>query len=116
MVWAQRKSFCRECLTKPAKPVGRVGYMTAVMGQGSWVMGARTPFMVMRQGSGGCWASTFSLWAGPSRWRWMWRMGMGALTTIELKAFVPARDFELSKRFYQDLGFTMSWCDNDLAY
>ena len=38
------------------------------------------------------------------------------LSTIELKAFVPARDFELSKRFYQDLGFTMPWSDKDLAY
>jgi len=41
---------------------------------------------------------------------------MGTLNTIELKAFVPARDFELSKQFYQDLGFTMPWSDNDLAY
>ena len=41
---------------------------------------------------------------------------MGTLNTIELKAFVPAKEFELSKRFYQDLGFTMPWSDNDLAY
>lgn len=27
------------------------------------------------------------------------------LDTVEIKAFVPARDFELSKRFYADLGF-----------
>jgi catechol 2,3-dioxygenase-like lactoylglutathione lyase family enzyme len=41
---------------------------------------------------------------------------MGTLSTIELKAFVPASDFALSKQFYQDLGFTMSWSDNELAY
>jgi uncharacterized glyoxalase superfamily protein PhnB len=41
---------------------------------------------------------------------------MGTLNTVELKAFVPAKDFALSKQFYQDLGFTMSWSDNDLAY
>lgn len=30
------------------------------------------------------------------------------VSIIDLKAYVPARDFELSKRFYQALGFTMS--------
>lgn len=40
---------------------------------------------------------------------------MNPLATIELKAFVPARDFELSKRFYQDLGFTMAWSSDALA-
>jgi catechol 2,3-dioxygenase-like lactoylglutathione lyase family enzyme len=38
------------------------------------------------------------------------------LATIEAKAFVPARDFALSKRFYQDLGFDLAWSDDDLAY
>jgi hypothetical protein len=28
---------------------------------------------------------------------------MSMLNTVELKVFVPARDFELSMRFYQDL-------------
>ena len=41
---------------------------------------------------------------------------MDDMTTIEIKAFVPARDFERSKRFYQDLGFTLAWSDSDLAY
>lgn len=41
---------------------------------------------------------------------------MGTLNTIELKVFVPAKEFELSKKFYQDLGFTIPWSDNDLAY
>jgi hypothetical protein len=36
---------------------------------------------------------------------------------IELKAFLPAKDFELSKQFYQDLGFTLCWgTEGDLAY
>jgi catechol 2,3-dioxygenase-like lactoylglutathione lyase family enzyme len=38
------------------------------------------------------------------------------LDTVEIKAFVPAKDFELSKRFYQALGFTMPFSDDDLAY
>jgi hypothetical protein len=29
---------------------------------------------------------------------------------------VPARNFEGSKQFYQDLGFVMAWSDADLAY
>lgn len=33
---------------------------------------------------------------------------MPNLRTVELKAFVPARDFELSKRFYRDIGFTLA--------
>ena len=40
---------------------------------------------------------------------------MGTLSAIELKAFVPAKDFALSKQFYQDLGFTMRWSNDDLA-
>ena len=42
---------------------------------------------------------------------------MSNLDPIELKAFVPAKDFELSKQFYQDLGFTLCWgTEGDLAY
>ena len=41
---------------------------------------------------------------------------MRDLTAIEIKAFVPAKDFELSKRFYQDLGFTVGWSSEGLAY
>jgi hypothetical protein len=40
---------------------------------------------------------------------------MSNKATVEIKAFVPARDFALSKRFYQDLGFTLAWSDDDLA-
>jgi catechol 2,3-dioxygenase-like lactoylglutathione lyase family enzyme len=38
------------------------------------------------------------------------------LTAVEIKAFVPARDFNLSKQFYQDLGFDLPWSSDDLAY
>jgi len=41
---------------------------------------------------------------------------MRDLTAIEIKAFVPAKDFELSKRFYSDLGFTVAWSSESLAY
>jgi uncharacterized glyoxalase superfamily protein PhnB len=41
---------------------------------------------------------------------------LGNLATIEAKAFVPARDFELSKQFYQDLGFDLAWSSDALAY
>lgn len=38
------------------------------------------------------------------------------LATVELKAFVPARDFALSPDFYQALGFTLAWSSPDMAY
>jgi len=41
---------------------------------------------------------------------------MSNMTTVEAKAFVPAKDFALSKRFYQDLGFEIVWSSGDLAY
>jgi hypothetical protein len=34
---------------------------------------------------------------------------------IELKAHVPAKDFEISKQFYQDIGFTLCWSNGGLA-
>jgi uncharacterized glyoxalase superfamily protein PhnB len=34
---------------------------------------------------------------------------------LELNAFVPARDFALSKQFYLDLGFTLLWGSDDIA-
>jgi len=34
---------------------------------------------------------------------------MESTSTIELNAFVPARDFKLSKQFFLDLGFTLLW-------
>lgn len=41
---------------------------------------------------------------------------MRNLHVTEIKAFVPSRDFELSKRFYQELGFTMASEGGGVAY
>lgn len=41
---------------------------------------------------------------------------MPNLSITEIKAFVPAKNFELSKQFYQDLGFTMASDDDGIAY
>jgi len=38
------------------------------------------------------------------------------MKTIEIKAFVPSKDFELSKQFYQDLGFELASDSNGIAY
>jgi hypothetical protein len=40
---------------------------------------------------------------------------MSELVAIELKAHLPARDFEVSKQFYQDIGFTLCWSNAGLA-
>ena len=37
------------------------------------------------------------------------------LPVTDLKAFVPAKDVELSKQFYTDLGFTINWSDQEIA-
>lgn len=41
---------------------------------------------------------------------------MANLRAVEIKAFVPSRDFALSKKFYQDLGFVMASDSNGVAY
>ena len=41
---------------------------------------------------------------------------MGNMTTVDVKAYVPSKDFDLSKRFYSDLGFTVGWSSEELAY
>jgi hypothetical protein len=41
---------------------------------------------------------------------------MPNLVSIELKAFVPAKDFELSKGFYQEIGFTLRSEGGGVAY
>ena len=38
------------------------------------------------------------------------------LAAVEIKAFVPSRDFEQSKQFYIALGFEIPWSSEDLAY
>ncbi|WP_229007462.1 VOC family protein [Methylophilus sp. Leaf408] len=41
---------------------------------------------------------------------------MTNLKVTEIKAFVPAQDFELSRQFYQDIGFTMASEGGGIAY
>jgi catechol 2,3-dioxygenase-like lactoylglutathione lyase family enzyme len=41
---------------------------------------------------------------------------MSNLDAIELKAHLPAKDFETSQQFYQDLGFTLCWSSENLAF
>jgi hypothetical protein len=38
------------------------------------------------------------------------------MKTLEIKAFVPAQNFDLSKRFYQDMGFEIVSCVAGVAY
>jgi uncharacterized glyoxalase superfamily protein PhnB len=38
------------------------------------------------------------------------------LNTVEIKAFVPSKDFEVSKAFYEDLGFTKASDSDGVAY
>jgi len=41
---------------------------------------------------------------------------LNKLTAIELKTFIPAKDFDLSKQFYSDLGFTKASDAEGIAY
>jgi len=41
---------------------------------------------------------------------------MWNLRAIEIKAFVPSRDYALSKQFYQDLGFVLASDSAGVAY
>ena len=41
---------------------------------------------------------------------------MSNLRVTEIKAFVPAKDFELSKQFYKDLGFAIASEGGGVAY
>ena len=38
------------------------------------------------------------------------------LRSVEIKAFVPARDLAKSLRFYERIGFEIPWASEDLAY
>jgi uncharacterized glyoxalase superfamily protein PhnB len=40
---------------------------------------------------------------------------MNPSPVFDIKAFVPAKDFEVSKQFYADLGFTINWSEDDIA-
>ena len=41
---------------------------------------------------------------------------MDTLRVTEIKAFVPSKDFAVSRQFYQDLGFTMASEGGGVAY
>ena len=41
---------------------------------------------------------------------------MPNLRVVEVKVFVPAKDFELSKPFYRDIGFTLASDGDGVAY
>jgi catechol 2,3-dioxygenase-like lactoylglutathione lyase family enzyme len=41
---------------------------------------------------------------------------MSKLSVTEIKAFVPAKNFELSQQFYQDIGFTLASSGGGVAY
>ncbi len=40
---------------------------------------------------------------------------MTELVAVELKAHLPAKDFEVAKQFYQEIGFTLCWSNAGLA-
>jgi uncharacterized glyoxalase superfamily protein PhnB len=37
-------------------------------------------------------------------------------TVLAIRPFVPARDFDLSKRFYQAIGFALTYSDDSIAF
>ena len=43
-------------------------------------------------------------------------MVLPSLQVTEIKAFVPAKDFERSKQFYRDIGFTLASEGGGVAY
>lgn len=36
-------------------------------------------------------------------------------SVVDLKAFVPAKDYDLAKQFYVDLGFTLNWGSAEIS-
>ncbi|WP_308365091.1 MULTISPECIES: VOC family protein [unclassified Microbulbifer] len=40
---------------------------------------------------------------------------MDSSPVLDLKAFVPSKNLELSKRFYSDIGFTLNWANDEIA-
>ena len=39
---------------------------------------------------------------------------MKVSSILDLKTFVPAKDHELAKRFYIDLGFKLNWSNDEV--
>jgi len=37
------------------------------------------------------------------------------MNIIQIRTFMPSKDFEVSKQFYKDLGFTITWENHELA-
>jgi hypothetical protein len=46
---------------------------------------------------------------------WIKENAMPELIALEVKPHLPSKDFELSRQFYQDIGFTLCWSNGDLA-
>lgn len=42
--------------------------------------------------------------------------GLVQMNVVEIKAFVPARDYQVSKQFYIDVGFTLASDTEGVAY
>ncbi len=40
---------------------------------------------------------------------------MNPSPVLDLKAFVPARDYDLARQFYSDLGFTLNWSNVEVC-
>lgn len=59
-----------------------------------------------------CGPAAFSATSAPDRLR----VPMPNLRITEIKAFVPSKDFGVSKQFYRDLGFTMASEGGGVAY
>jgi predicted lactoylglutathione lyase len=38
------------------------------------------------------------------------------LRPVEIKAFIPTRDYALSREFYEAIGFTCAFADDEIAY
>lgn len=53
---------------------------------------------------------------GIKNWRENSKSGRAALDAIEIKAFVPAKDFDLSLQLYRDPGFKAGILSADMAY
>jgi catechol 2,3-dioxygenase-like lactoylglutathione lyase family enzyme len=55
--------------------------------------------------------------SGPQAWRHCLapQTHMTPRNVVDLKSFVPAKDFALAKRFYLDLGFTENWANDHVA-
>ena len=60
--------------------------------------------------------ASFATWQMTTMVSKVWVLGRCEARMIEGSSLKPARDFTLSKQFYQDLRFTIAWSDSDLAY